>query len=176
MSKLFKFLIGDVDYVEHGGKWYRRTGATAFHIIELMKWEEVCGERGPGDTTYNVSLSEVDISDTERLKDALSGYGWEEEGELPELAKVEAMHGHGAKAPLEEYNGNAWRKLMQEARADSREIMSSDEKYEEAMSKPVNKIGSTAREYQHGDMLSGVLRGVAEGNAEAELMLKMGVR
>jgi hypothetical protein len=40
------------------------------------------------------------------------------------------------------------------------------------MDRPANKIGSTAREYQAGDTLSAVLRGVAEGNPAAEIMPK----
>lgn len=45
----------------------------------------------------------------------------------------------------------------------------------ERMERPVNKIGSTAAEYMTGDMRSAVLRGVANNDVAAEILLKMGV-
>ena len=69
---------------------------------------------------------------------------------------------------------------MRQAKAESRRLSASPEAYEQAMDRPVNKLGSTAREYAAGDILSATLRGLDSGDPDArfraELMLKMGVR
>lgn len=43
------------------------------------------------------------------------------------------------------------------------------------MSKEVNKIGSTAEEFQAGDINAAILRGLATGDKNAEIMAKMGM-
>jgi len=175
----FKFLTGDVCWEDYGGKWYRKTGPKTFLIIEVMNWEDASGELGPGESTHNVSLSEVDLSDEESLVDSLRSCGWEiEDGEVfnsydgsevgGELAMVEAMHGYGCKAPLGDWNGSKIKKLMSHAGKKAIDLEDTDE-YEDAMGTPVNAIGSTAREYQRQELLGPILRGISEGNASADL-------
>jgi hypothetical protein len=178
----FKWLTGDVNYTEYGGKWCRKIGPGRYHVITLDRWSEMVGKREAKNRdmdTYNVSLSEVDLKTiSEELSDdrtvlhhALKSCGWYYDskrgvvdehshdlvapnGPVAELVCVEACHGYGAKAPLEEYNGNNWRKLMQEARAYSRELTSDNEKMQEALDRPVNAIGTSAKDYMLGKMLS----------------------
>jgi hypothetical protein len=66
----FKWLTGDVNYTDHGGKWYRKVGPRNYHVIELMNWRDVTGyeddwrkpiPEADKPPMYNVDLSEVDV-------------------------------------------------------------------------------------------------------------------
>ena len=85
---------------------------------------------------------------------------------------AEAMFSYGAKAPLMDQSGNNRGELLREARRWSG-VLDGPEKHESALAKPVNALGSTAHEFARGDLMGPVLRGVAEGDPKAELMLKM---
>jgi hypothetical protein len=54
-------------------------------------------------------------------------------------------------------------------------LATNTEAYEDRMDRPVNGIGSTAREFAVGDISSPILRGICEGDPRAELMAKMGM-
>ena len=86
--------------------------------------------------------------------------------------KVEALASYGAVAPLEQWAGSNARKLLAEARSESRSLDDPD-KYEAAMSRPVNRLGSTAREYAAGDFDSAIERGLARNDMSAQIMAKM---
>ena len=182
MGKTFRFLTGDMNWQDYGGKWYREipgTNSLRFHIMELMNWNE--HESDP-ENTYHCDLSVVDLGEIpeDTLKSSLSYCGWESDTELDKdpkvatLMAIEACHGAGAKAPVWQDSGNNYRALMQEAREESRGLDDPDT-YAQAMAKPVNAIGSTASEYMQGDISSGILRGVAENDPKAMLMLKLGM-
>ncbi len=164
----------DVNWIDYGGHWARRIDDTRYHVIRFDNLAEHTGDETAG---YHVQLSEVSI-DSPQLADALKCCGlegWEDHTKLP-LCQVEALASYGAYAPLWQAAGKNAHSLIRQAKAESRRLSASPEAYEQAMDRPVNAIGSTAREYAAGDMLSGVLRGVADGDPRAELMLKMGVR
>jgi hypothetical protein len=76
MGAKFKFLMGDVDYCQYGGKWYRKVGRGRYHIMELMNWEEAIGTDAENiGATYNLSLQEVDVLATpyDRIANAIDG-------------------------------------------------------------------------------------------------------
>jgi hypothetical protein len=182
----FKFLTGDVNWEDYGGKWYRQTSPSTYLVMSIFCWEEETGELGPEESTHNVELSEVDLSDEESLTEALRSSGWEiEDGKVVnsydgsevggELAMVEAMHGYGCKAPLGNWNGSDIKRLMTKA-GKKAALLDDPEEYEDALNRPVNAIGSTAREFQRGEMVAPILRGISEGNQSADLMLKMYVK
>jgi hypothetical protein len=194
----FKFLTGDVSFTDYGAKWVRKVGARRFHVIELVNWAETAGESAAQDNgKYNVSLSEIDLDSIpdESVASALESCGFTlatstygiryvysesagdviANGDAIDLALVECCHGYGCKAPLEEFNGNNWRKLMRAAISASRALDDSAA-HVSAMARPVNAIGSTADEFMRGDISSAVLRGVAQGDVRAEILLKMGVK
>jgi hypothetical protein len=167
ISSVFRFLTGDVNWLDYGGKWYRKVADTRYHVIDLTNMWDATGDKSA--PQYNVSLLEVDITSLQ-LKNAISGY--DEDLQDNELVKVDALASYGAGAPLwTQYGGNS-KKLLAEARGESRSL-DDPEKYEEAMSRPVNAIGSTAREYAAGDFQSAITRGVERGNANAKLMAKL---
>ncbi len=167
ISSVFRFLTGDVNWVDYGGKWYRKVADTRYHVIDLTNmWDATGDESSP---KYNVSMLEVDIT-SPQLKNAMSGY--DEDLQDNELVKVDALATYGAGAPLWTEYGSNYKKLLAEARSESRSL-NDPEKYEAAMSRPVNALGSTAREYAAGDIHSAITRGVERGEANAKLMAKL---
>jgi len=181
----FKFLTGDVNFADYGGKWCRKVGERRYHVIELLNWEETVGEREASEigATYNVSLSEIDLDQID-TSDALKSCGWyldsdgllfSEAGdqiadlETQDLAIVDACHGYGCKAPLSDESGNSYRALIANARKLSRSL-DAPEKRAVALAKPVNALGSTALEYMRGDIDSAIDRGMSAGDPKALLM------
>jgi len=168
MKKAFQFLTGDVNYLDYGGKWYRQVDATRYHVIELINYWEATGEKDMD--KYYVSLSEVDLN-SPQLKEAIKCCG-DDENELTDLWKVDSLASYGAKAPLGTWSGSNANKLIASAKRESRSL-DNPEAYEEAMSRPVNAIGSTAREYANGDINSAIMRGIEKKDPTAELMGKI---
>jgi hypothetical protein len=168
ISNVFRFLTGDVDYLAYGGKWYRKVADTRYHVIELTNMWEATGDKSV--PQYHVSLSEVDIS-SPQLKVAMDSCGPDDD-EPNELVKVDALASYGCKAPLGQWTGGNARKLLSEARSESRSLDDPDA-YEAAMSRPVNALGSTAREYAACDIDSAIARGVQRGDANAKIMAKL---
>lgn len=162
MAARFKFLIGDVHWVDHGGKFYRlvERGLTPaggrFHIMEIMRWpeneEHLTGK-------YNVSLAEVDLDTMtdDQLRGAMSFVGIDDLDEIESdpkiqaLIKLDAFHSYGNKAPLWDQSGNNYRELMAEARRQSA-ALDDPRAHEQRMLRPVNALGATAREFMQGDL------------------------
>ena len=179
----FKWLSGDVNYTDYGGKWIRRVPATRrYHVIELSRWSELVGEReAAGMPTYNLTLKEVDLDllipdHTERksesaLASALRSCGWyfdpkrgvvnESDHDLVcpvglvlDEVLVDACHGAGASAPLEDESSNNWQRTFEKLRKRSRELDTEIE-HDRAMERPVNAICTSAQDYMLGKLLSG---------------------
>lgn len=166
----FKWLTGDCNFVDYGGKWIRRVGERRFHIIELMNWIEAVGEREAAEVgaKYCVDLSEVDLTAIDPTK-ALKSCGYEQadsgaivqpcdgaeicDAAHADLCIAEACHGYGANAPLWGESGNNYLKLMRSARSFSRSLDDAAA-HEDAMDRPVNKIGTSARNYMIGNLWS----------------------
>src|SRR5690606_25842047 len=144
----------------YGGKWYRKIDQNRYHVIDLINWKEMCGSNAPPET-YNVDLSEIDISGP-MLSDALRSLdqpsdGLDEYGDPLsnfDLIKVVCLHAYGAKAPLGSWDGNNFHKLMAEAKKLSNELVKNHDLYERHMNRPVNKIGTSARDYARGEILN----------------------
>lgn len=188
----FRFLTGDVNWVDYGGKFWRKVGAGRYHIIELVNWVDACGEHEAAEvgSTYNVCLSEVDVlaASDEQKTSAARSWGWtledvreQQTGEAwgmtspmenPDLMWAEILHSYGARAPLWQENGNNYQKLMRAARLESRDL-DDPKTHEAAMNRPVNRLGSTAREFMQNDTASAMVRGVREGSEQAKLIAKM---
>ena len=177
----FQWLTGDVSWLEYGAKWVREipgSNGQRYHVLSFDNWSEY--EREP-ELKYMVDLSEIDLASIpeETKASALESCGWEPPGvdEIPEaqrrLMLVEALHGYGAKAPLFDVSGNNAGKLIRAAKACSYEVTASCEAYEQAMAKPVNKLGSTAREFMTGDIDSAIGRGLEAGDHNAEIVALM---
>lgn len=166
----FKFLMGDVNWQDYGGKFYRKTSENRFHIMEVMNTED-WGD-SPG-FKYCVDLSEIDLDmiTNKMREEAKRSCGWEGMDNNP-LHIVEMHHSYGHKAPLGEWCGNNLRKLMKNARELSQEL-DDPSIHENHMNKSVNALGSTAREFMTGDFSSGMLRGISNNDMNARITGKM---
>jgi hypothetical protein len=85
---------------------------------------------------------------------------------------AEACFDYGSFAPMFSGQGPNRGKLIAQAKRESREL-DDPIKHEAAMDRPVNAIGSTAREFGQGDFQSAMIRGAMQGKPEAKLMLKI---
>jgi hypothetical protein len=159
MKALFKFLTGDCNWSDYGGKFYRKVGIKRFHIMDVINWIEATGD--DSGFKYRVSLSEVDLRalPVNQLERAKRSCGWETEPPefFTEKLTLDMVHSYMGGVPLGEYMGNNLNKLMKQARATSADLDDPDQ-YETAMNRVVNGIGSTAREYGQGDFNSAMVR------------------
>lgn len=169
---------GDVSWSDYGGKWFRRTTGRRFQVIELTNMNDAVGERdNEGYDTYVVGLSLVDLDaiSADQQASAIRSCGPDDAAELTDAWRAVVCYEFGCKAPLDSWSGNGYSKLLRAARSAAHALKRDALALTERLSRPVNKIGSTAAEYMIGDIRSAVLRGVSEGNPAAELMLKLGV-
>lgn len=131
----FKFLTGDVNFTDYGGKWCKRIAARRYLVIELLNWEDSIGSDAAGMPTYNVTLSEIDLDSTDVRGPLRScGYVLASDGSIiqeydgsevcsrehTDLCLVEACHGYGARSQLSDASGNNYRSLIRAAIAASR--------------------------------------------------------
>jgi len=197
--KHFKFLTGDMNWADYGGKWYRELedhgygNLPTYHVIELFNWREDV------DSTYsykyNVSLSEVtfikipltvilsakrsygmELNKTERYYRCFEKFpvfpgNWPKVLTDDKLHLLDVLHGYGAKAPLWDDSGNNFKKLLSAAKQYSRELEEDPYEHHKAMQKPVNRMGSTAEEYMCGDIYSAMIR--EKDTPVGRLMLKL---
>ena len=179
---------GDCDPFAYGGRWMRLIDGRRFHVIEFTNMDDACGSDNAGNPPYVVELREVDLNaiGPDTLASALSSCGedtvengkpvWNHDGSpIEDIALVEMCNGHGSYAPLESWTGsNAWH-MIRQARAESNSLGRDAAAYEARMERPVNGIGSTAREYMTGDISSAIMRGVSQDDPKAILMLRLGM-
>jgi hypothetical protein len=177
-NKPFKWAMGDVNYLDYGGTWFRhlsgkRIGETKlFHFIVLINWEDACGRDAPK-TKYNVALYEVNLDQLspESKADALRSCGTEAEKD-PRWIALACME-YGLRAPLLDLNGNNFSQMYAQCAAEST-LMETDAAHRyQQMHRPVNAIGSTAAEFMRGDIFSAVERGVNAGDWKATIIAKM---
>lgn len=176
LGKAWIDIGSDFNWSECGGRWARHIVGTRYHVIRF----ENCAQWGDGATGYHCDLQEVDTSNPQlESAFACNGLSLDEMNERQEpgreWAKVEALASYGAYAPLWQEAGTNSHKLLRAAKRESRLLATNDAGYEARMDRPVNKIGSTAREYAAGDYNSAILRGLAERDPTAEIMAKMGM-
>jgi hypothetical protein len=175
-ARTWQDIGSDVNWTEYGGRWARHVGGTRYHVLRF----ENCAEWGDGATGYHCDLSEVDVA-SPQLESALDSCGLsmadmadiQDKGR--EWAKVDALAGYGAAAPLWQDSGTNAHKLIRAGKRESRALSADPQALEARLDRPVNKIGSTAREYAAGDINSAILRGLSEGDPRAELMAKLGM-
>jgi hypothetical protein len=162
LGKAWTDIGSDVNWIDYGGRWARHIAGTRYHVIRFENCEEWCD----GATGYNCDLQEVDTSNPQ-LADAIASCGldavnngdpqdWTDEfgDPVPELAKVEALSGYGAYAPLWQESGSNSHNLLRAAKRESRLLATDDTAYQERMDRPVNAIGTSARNYGLGRILS----------------------
>ena len=162
---------GDIDVLGYGGTFVRHVGERRYHAIRFDNMDEACGSDNEGQATYHGSLVEVDLA-TADIESAISSCG--DEGETYEDIWLAFMvAGYGEYAPLSDEASNNGNKIIANLKRESREIEGDSGRYEALMDRPVNAIGSTAREFQAGDIQSAIDRGLRRDNAAASIMQKL---
>lgn len=169
----FRFLTGDVNYLQYGAKWVSKELNNGefpyFLVLELINMDDACGRDSDGQFKYNVSLSAVSPQEAGEhgLKQAVESCGVGDGSGIPDLMKVEALHGYGIYAHLWQKDGNNAHALLKEARQQA------DQSIDEVLSRTVNKIGTTGLEALRGDITAGLTRTIASGSVEGNILAKM---
>lgn len=162
---------GDVDVLGYGGTFVRHVGERRYHAIRFDNMDEACGSDNEGHPRYHGSLVEVDLDCAD--VDAAAESWCEDASEHDDLALAFMVASYGEYAPLHDEASNNGNKLIRDLKRMSREIEGDSDLYENLMERPVNGIGSTAREFQRGDLDSALQRGLRSGNEAAGIMAVM---
>lgn len=165
---------GDVNMLDYGGKNIRAVGKRQFQVVELINMDEACGRDNERQPKYVVELRLVDLASLSQanLDSALSCCGMEHREDLGDDCLAECVDTYGCHAPLGSWSGNNAHKLLRQAYAEANSLLDS-KALESALDRPVNKIGSSAREFMAGDFMSAMQRGCESGNPDARIMAKM---
>ena len=90
---------------------------------------------------------------------------------------VETRHGYGFGAAMQEFTSRTYAgRLRADARRYAESLMADEALVQSQPDEPVNKIGSTARDFGRGDSLAGLKRyqkGQGDQSDTSDLMLKM---
>jgi len=158
----------DVNWSEYGGKWAKRARDGSWYVVEFTNMWEACGEddcKRDGQPQYVVEARRIDLSDLDdkTLKSALDCISCNLEN-VPEkhreLAKVEACASYGCYQPLDSFSGDHYpARVRADARRACEALMRDADALEMALDRPVNRIGSTAREFGRGDIYAALNRG-----------------
>ncbi len=184
----------DVSWDEYGGRWARRANDGSFYIIEFTNMYEACGEsdcKRDGQSQYVCEVKRVDLTDLsdDKIKSALDCVGLtrtggriysngeeiaddSEDERRYQIVLVEACVSYGYAQPLDTFSGNVRASNVRaQARRAAGALMRDAAKLETALERPVNKIGSTAREYGRGDVNAALFRGPVD--TTKSIILKM---
>lgn len=142
----------------------RQVGLTAFQFVEALDMDEHCGRDNEGHPQFVVALEYVDVSrlSERNIKSAMSscGYG-EDDGSKDHGYSVSALaqvcRDYGLKAPLWDGSFKNRKDGIREAKVVGDDLLD-PQLMARAMSRPVNRIGSTADEFMRGDMDSAMTR------------------
>jgi len=165
---------GDTDVLGYGGMFIRHVSGSRWHVVRLTNMDDACGRDNDGYPKYVVELDEVDLDIINRdsVASYTSLYDWFD-GEPTEPAWVEAAVSYGQLAPLDSVTTNNGWKGIYDMKRESKRLGRDEEAYEDRMSRPVNGIGQSAREFQQGDMVAALERGVAAGDDTCKLVTKI---
>lgn len=159
MQKRIWDYSGDMDVLGSGGTFLRHVGERRYHAIRFDNMGEHLSEaemEADSVPTYHGSLVEVDLSVAD-IESAKSSWGQEDE-DHEDVALAFMVASYGEFAPLSDEAGNNGYQIIRSLKRESRELEANSERYEAAMSRPVNALGATAREFQRGDMQSAMDR------------------
>lgn len=162
---------GDVNWLAYGAVWGRKIAPRRYHFIELTNMEEARGRDNAGQPTYYLTLCEVDLGEVPERCCGLD----DDAPTLSEDAVADAVRSYGVAAPLHEVSTSNAHKGLAECRKESYRLTRDAHAHQQALDRPVNRIGSTAREFGRGDLNAAVLRGLKAGNQDAWIIAKMHV-
>ena len=146
-----------------------------YHFIRITDMDDACGKDNEGRPKYVAELLEVDLDllTDGAIKNAVYSSGIKDgSGTDPELAQMCAEHGLSARLWDVATNNSKWG--YRECSKKSYELKDCDSQvFHEYIMGIANGIGSTKLEYMQGDINSAIVRGVQDGNQNANIMAKM---
>lgn len=167
----FKFLIGDVNWLDYGAKWIsteRNNGDWPYRmILELINMHEATGDEKQPKYAVELRVVSPQAAGEVNVKKAADGYSevWLEN--LPpsrrELMRYEMLDDYGVSAILFQETGNNARSLIRQARLES---SAADCLFGLYMDRPLNKIGTTGWDAIAGNILAPL--GRQKGEVENE--------
>ena len=110
----FKFLMGDVNFLSYGGKFFKSWGDDNYHVIEILPTAEYFRKDemlNPVD--YWITLSCLWLEDN-RLEDALNccGYDTDNYKEITIEMKLDALHSYHGGDAITDIEGNNLEKML----------------------------------------------------------------
>jgi hypothetical protein len=197
--KGWEYISGPHWWTGEDAMWVRKAKDGAWFVLRFQDLRDAGGSDFE-DTPYECDVRRVHLKELseEEIGSALRSSGWhlgpdgciyqevwERDGkkyggdlvcdkEHAELCIVECLVSHGLGAPLHDETGKRYDRVRGRARAEAVSLMRDAEALEEALDRPVNAIGSTAREYGRGDINSALYRDTPGTNPTAMgIMRKM---
>ena len=166
-----------ITYDDVNTKMLRHIEGRRYHGIEVTDMIDACGENEVSkENKWAVDLKEIDLDllTDKQINEVLRFIGQDTNPDprMNDEWMVDSCADYGCAAPLFQGQGNNRGKLIAQAKRESREL-DDPIKHEAAMDRPVNAIGSTAREFGQGDFQSAMIRGAMQGKPEAKLMLRI---
>lgn len=157
--KGWKELYSDVNWIDYHGMWAKKAADGSWYVL---KWTNLVDAGGKefADTPYECDVKRLDLTEIpeSELKSALDCCSLDLEEIMPqyqEAVLVECCISYGLGAPLESFTGSKYpARIRANARRYAEECMRNDALLESRLDRPVNAIGSTAREYGVGDIRS----------------------
>lgn len=122
----FKFLTGDVNWADYGGKWISQkfnNGSFDFWLVrELVNMEDSCGDTSNGE--YLCTLSVVAPKQYKKLEEACCSCGWEGDiKDIPNEQKVEIIHSYSGGAQEWSSYGSDYEELFRECAKEAETIL-----------------------------------------------------
>jgi len=164
-------LSGDINWEDYGGKWGFQdpSNPSVFYVIKHDNMMEYMGEDEIKENGIDIHVSNVmrvDLSEVpeSELASAFECCGFDpDECELSasnlDWAKVECLVDYGVAAPMGEHSDPSYpERARAAARREVAELIADSAKCNAKLDRPVNAIGSTARDFGQGNIMAGLDR------------------
>jgi len=178
-------LCSDVNWADYHGMWARKARDGRWFVLQWVNMWDACGESDDL-AQYSCEVKALDLNELTagNLAEALRSCSFRttheglvsDSGDLigesqSELVMLECCIQYGLGAPLESFTGDKHpERVRAQARRFAEQCMRDAALLERQLDRPVNRIGSTAREYGRGDINSALYRG---DDPEKQLMRKL---
>jgi len=167
-------LGSDVNWIDHGGSWGCKAPDGSWYVLQWTDMHDATGETS-GDRwiaeVRRVNLAEVPPRE---LEQALGSFDLD--SDAGEIERVGACNSYGIYAPLENFWGSKYaERIRASAKRYALGLMTDASALDSALDRPVNRIGTTAREFGRGDISAGLRRyeQAPSGDPTMDLMLKI---
>ena len=192
-------LCSDVNWEDYYGMWGRKAKDGSWYILRWNNLIDAMGER-EAPCKYQCDVLRVFLPDiaSRHFISALESYSYKliswssddngeytfvvredhEDKKWNEARMIECLVQYGTSSPLESFDGDHYPlRIRAQARRAAESYMKDSDALDKALDRPVNKLGSTARDFGRGDSLAGLRRYENNGehgtDPEKDLMLKL---